>query len=226
MKRLTAAFIILIVIVVAQSFTITILFDQRSSGRVNNTGYKIGIRQTLLVPYGDFNQPISNDTEFHLKPSYESSWVISMSSSLTASSTDRVTEAQVAIAPEYSSENLSIPTIIVQERADGLLRVEYFAQNWPNTFGLVLYNSTNPGWRPNENVSLRFISLGPPSPINPQLAPRPNGNLTISIGSAIVLSNYPVAWANLGAVYLYGYPGSSFHSGTIAIAFYSLEPQK
>lgn len=226
MKRLTAAFIILIVILVAQSVIIAILVEQPGSRRVNKTEYKIDIRQALLVPYGDFNQPISNDTEFRLKPSYESSWVVNMSSSLKASSTDRVSEAQAAIAPEYPSENLSIPTIIVQERADGLLRVEYFAQNWPNTFGLLLYNSTNPGWRSGENVSLRFISFGPPSPINPQLAPRPNGNLTISIGSTVVLSNYPVAWANLGVAYLYGYPGSSFHSGAISIAFYSLEPRK
>lgn len=209
-----------------QSVIIVILYEQPGYRRVDKTEYNMGIKQTFLAPYGDFNQPISNDTEFRLKPSYNSSWVVSITSSLTASPTDRVSEAQAAIAPEYPSENLSIPTIIVQERADGLLRVEYFAQDWPNTYGLVLYNSTNPGWTSGENVSLRFISFGPPSQVNPQLAPRPNGNLTISIGSMVVLSNYPVAWANLAAAYLYGYPGSSFHSGAISLAFYTLEPKK
>ncbi len=223
---MTAVVTILVVILVVQAVIIVILYEQPGYKKVGETEYKTGIKQTFMAPYTDFNQPISNDTEFRLKPTYNSSWVVSIASSLTASATDRVSEAQAAIAPAYPSENLSIPTIIVQERADGLLRVEYFAQNWPNTYGLVLYNSSNPGWAHGQNVSLRFISFGPPSPVNPQLAPRPNGNLTISIGSVVVLSNYPVAWANLAAAYLYGYPGSSFHSGAISLVFYSLEPKK
>jgi hypothetical protein len=35
-----------------------------------------------------------------------------------------------------------------------------------------------------------------------------------------VLSNYPIAWANLSDLYLFGYPGSSFTGGTIQISFY------
>jgi hypothetical protein len=226
LKLLNVVVVILIVVLVVQSSVIVILYEQLGERRTTKTEYGLGIKQSFLAPYGDFNQPISNDTEFRLKPGYNSSWVMTISSWLTASSSDRVSEAQAAIAPKYSSENLSIPTIIVQERADGLLRVEYFAQNWPNTYGLVLYNSTNPGWRLGENVTLRFIRFGPPSQVNPQLAPRPNGNLTISIGNAVVLSDYPLAWANLGDVYIYGYPGSSFHSGSISLTFYGLEPKK
>jgi hypothetical protein len=128
----------------------------------------------------------------------------------------------MAFAPAYPVEYKSIPTVIVQERADGLLRVEYFAQNWPNTNGLLLYNSTAPSWMGGKDVSILFHSSGPSSEVNPQLAPRPNGDLDITIGGSVVLSNYPIAWANLSEVYLFGYPGSSFVSGSVQIAFYEL----
>jgi hypothetical protein len=134
----------------------------------------------------------------------------------------KITEAEVALAPTYSNENRSIPTIIVQERADGLVRVEYFAQNWPNSYGLLLYNSSAPGWMEGRSVTLLFRSFGPPSAVDPQLAPRPNGNVNIVVGGVTVLSEYPVAWANLSDLYLYGYPGSSFTGGSIQISLYQI----
>ena len=177
--------------------------------------------QSISVPFTLFNQPISNNTEQEFDPAYSRSWEINLQSSLL-SSASRGDEAELAFAPSYPSESGSIPTLIVQERGDGLLRVEYFAQAWANTYGLVLYNSTAPNWTAGADVALRFEAFGPPSAVNPQLAPRPNGNLTISIGGAAVLTDYPIAWANLSDVYVYGIRGSSFTAGTIQISVFEL----
>src|SRR6267143_1802877 len=177
--------------------------------------------QSLSFPFTLFNQPISNNTEQELDPAYSRSWEINIQSSLVTSG-NRGDEAQMAFAPSYSGESGSIPTIIVQERADGLLRIEYFAQSWANTYGLVLYNSTVPNWMGRANVALRFEAFGPPSEVNPQLAPRPNGNVTISVGGITALLDYPIAWANLSDVYVYGIRGSSFTAGAIQISVYEL----
>jgi len=136
----------------------------------------------------------------------------------------RKSEAQIAIAPEYPTENLSIPTIIVQMRGDDLLRIEYYAQDWENSYGFVLYNSTSPGWMNQQNITLTFVSFAPPVPVNPQIAPRPNGNLTIAIGSTVVVSNYMISWANLASYYVYGLLGSEFTAGTVTITTTELEP--
>jgi hypothetical protein len=178
--------------------------------------------QSVSFPFSVFNQPISNDTEHELNPALPLSWEIDIQSSLVPSSKSGVTEAEMAFAPAYPVEYKSIPTIIVQERADGVLRVEYFAQNWPNTSGLLLYNSNTPGWEGGNSISILFQSSGPPSEVNPQLAPRPNGSVDITVGGMTVLSSYPIAWANLSELYLFGYPGSSFTSGTVQLSFYEL----
>lgn len=178
--------------------------------------------QSATFPFSVFNHPISNDTEHALNPALQGSWEADIQSSLVPSSTDGVTEAEMAFAPAYPIEYKSIPTIIVQERADGVLRVEYFAQNWPNTSGLLLYNSNTPGWTAGKDVSIIFHSSGPPSEVNPQLAPRPNGTVDIRIGDTTVLSSYPIAWANLSNLFLFGYPGSSFTSGTVQISVYNI----
>ena len=180
------------------------------------------LSQSATFPFSVFNHPIQNDTEHELDPALLGSWEVNIRSSLIPSSTQGVTEAEVAFAPAYPVEYQSIPTIIVQERADGLLRVEYFAQNWPNTSGLLLYNSNTPGWTVGKDVDILFHSSGPPSEVNPQLAPRPNGTIDIRIGEATVLSSFPIAWANLSDLYLFGYPGSSFTSGTVQISFYNI----
>jgi hypothetical protein len=178
--------------------------------------------QPISFPFTDFNQPISNNTDHDLNPTYGGSWELDIDSSLVPSGRSNVTEAEMAFAPSSTSESTSIPTIIVQERADGLLRVEYFAQSWPHTYGLVLYNSTTPGWTAGTSVTILFKSFGPPSAVNPQLAPRPNGNLDILVGGITMLSGYPIAWANLSELYVYGYPGSSFIGGTVQIGFFQL----
>jgi hypothetical protein len=180
--------------------------------------------QFVSFPFNIFNQPVSNNTEQELDPEYSRSWEINIQSSLVTPSS-RDNEAEMAFAPSYPSESGSIPTVIVQERGDGLLRIEYFAQSWANTYGLVLYNSTAPNWTGGANVALRFEAFGPPSAVNPQLAPRPNGNMTISVGGATVLMDYPIAWANLSDVYVYGIRGSSFVAGTIQISIYELSPR-
>lgn len=177
--------------------------------------------QSISFPFTLFNQPISNNTEQEFDPAYSRSWEINLQSSLL-SSASRGDEAELAFAPSYSSESGSIPTLIVQERGDGLLRIEYFAQAWANTYGLVLYNSTALNWTAGADVALRFEAFGPASAVNPQLAPRPNGNVTISIGGAAVLTDYPIAWANLSDVYVYGIRGSSFTAGTIQISLFEL----
>lgn len=178
--------------------------------------------QSVSFPFAIFDKPISSNTEHDLDPKYFGSWEVDILSSLVPSSNNRVTEAEMALAPDSTSESTSIPTLIVQERADGLLRVEDFAQSWPNTYGLLLYNSSSPGWTSGTNVTIIFRSFGPPSAVNPQLAPRPNGNVDILVGGVTVLSNYPIAWANLSDVYLYGYPGSSFTGGMVQISFYEV----
>jgi hypothetical protein len=186
-----------------------------------NNGLVPGKARSLDYQYTLFNQPISNDTESQFSPSYDGSWLVTFRSTLRAES-GKTTEAQLALAPEFPKENLSIPTIIVQERADGLVRVEYFAQDWVNTYGLILWNSTSPSWNGGQNLTLRFVRFGPPSVINPQLAPRPNGNLTIMLGNTVLLLDYPIAWASLASVYVYGLSGSSFTGGTIHADFWSL----
>ena len=189
----------------------------------SNVNYVKSRPQSVSFPFTLFNQPISNNSEQEINPAYSRSWEISIQSSLI-SSTNRGDEAELAFAPSYPSESGSIPTLIVQERGDGLLRIEYFAQAWANTYGLVLYNSTAPNWLGGADVALRFEAFGPPSAVNPQLAPRPNGNMTISIGGAAVLADYPIAWANLSDVYIYGIRGSSFVAGAIQISMYELSP--
>jgi len=189
-----------------------------------NVTYVKSRPQSVSFPFTLFNQPVSNNTEQQLNPTYGRSWEIDIQSSLVTPSKGRGNEAEMAFAPSYPSESGSIPTIIVQERGDGLLRIEYFAQSWANTYGLVLYNSTSPNWMGGENLALRFEAFGPPSEVNPQLAPRPNGNMTITVGSLTVLATFPIAWANLSDVYVYGIRGSSFTAGTIQISIYQLSP--
>ena len=219
MNKVNVVVAVLVLALVVESAVIVTLYSRPASSK-SPEPKSYAVAKTYTVPYGVFNQPISNDTEYNLDQSIDGSWLIKIQSQLTPSSSDPTkTEAQVAIAPEYPSENLSIPTIIVQERADGLLRVEYYAQDWEHTYGLVLYNSTSPSWL-NGNVTIEFVSYGPPVPVNPQLAPYPNGNLTITIGSTVVLKNYPIAWAGLSSFYVYGLNGSNFAGGSVNITVY------
>ena len=181
------------------------------------------LRKSFAIQFDEFNQPISNDTEYTLDSELDGSWSISIQSHLLPPTTNTSkSEAQIAIAPEYPTENLSIPTIIVQERGDGLVRIEYYAQNWNNTYGLILYNSTNPTWTGGENITLDFQSYAPPVQVNPQIAPYPNGNLTITIGNTVVISNYPIAWAGLSDFYVYGLRGSAFEAGEVTITVYEV----
>jgi len=176
----------------------------------------VGAPQTLTFGYSVFNQPIANDTDAKLSQNYSGSWQVVITSTLSYRNTSPNTESQVALAPQYAVEALSIPTLIIQERSDGLIRVEYYAQNWPGTYGLVLYNSTSPGWQ-GQNVTLKFSVYGPSSAVNPQIAPRPTGNLTVFVGGTEVVSNYSIAWASLGELYLYGLPGSDFVGGDLGV---------
>ncbi len=179
--------------------------------------HRVGNPENYAFNFRLFNKPISNNTDQEFSTVYNGSWIIVIRNSLAASGGGEQTEAEMAFAPDSPVEAKSIPTLIVQERADGLLRVEYFAQSWPNTYGLVLYNSTSPSWEDGANVTIQFVSLGPPSVIDPQIAPRSNGNLTMTIAGQVVLSNYPIAWASLAGVYLYGLPGSSFTGGNVTL---------
>ncbi|HXZ89613.1 MAG TPA: hypothetical protein VEG61_01005 [Candidatus Dormibacteraeota bacterium] len=191
--------------------------------QTNQVQHVLVPQKTFALPFDEFNQPISNDTEYMLDSELNGSWALSIRSDLVPSANNmRGSEAQIAIAPKYPTENLSIPTIIVQERGDGLLRIEYFAQNWNNSYGLILYNSTFPTWTSGENVTLNFRSFGPPAPVNPQVAPFPNGNLTITVGTEVVLSNYPIPWAGLYAFYVYGLRGSTFAAGAVTLAVYEV----
>ncbi len=224
MTRTQLAVLALLVLVVIETSALAAVYVSMPHLKVQTELVTKPVK-TVSVPFNEFNQPISNDTEYSLDQSYNGSWVITIESHLVATPSKEIgSEAQIAIAPEYPSENLSIPTIIVQERGDGWLRIEYFAQNWNNTYGLVLYNSSSPSWT-NNNVTLRFTSFAPPVPVNPQLAPRPNGNLTITVGNVTVLLDYPIAWANLSAFYIYGLRGSNFASGVVYITMYSLKPR-
>jgi len=58
--------------------------------------------------------------------------------------------------------------------------------------------------------------------VNPQIAPYPNGNLTITIGNTVVISNYPIAWAGLSDFYVYGLRGSAFEAGEVTITVYEV----
>ncbi len=217
--KVLLAILVAVIIVESTALALPYLADFQP---YRTTTYPRSHSQSVSFSYPVFNQPISNDTEHALDPGFSGSWEIDIHSSLVPSSPRGVTEAEMAFAPAYTSEKGAIPTIIVQERADGLVRVEYFAQNWPNTYGLLLYNSTTPGWTGGKNVTLLFRSFGPPSEVNPQLAPRPNGHVDILLGGSTVLSDYPIAWANLSELYMYGYPGSSFTAGAVQISFYEL----
>ncbi|MHB8567365.1 MAG: hypothetical protein ACYC7D_01190 [Nitrososphaerales archaeon] len=186
-----------------------------------------GSSEHFAASYSQFNAVIANDTEVNFTQSYRGSWILSVNDNMQFSTINESdTEAQVAIAPIGSTEALSIPTLIIQERADGLLRIEYYAQNWPNTYGLVLYNATRSDlFGPSSNISLEFVSNGPPSQVNPGIAPRSNGNLTVLSGSTVLVSNYPVAWASLDSAYFYGLHDSSFTSGELTLTIRSIQPQ-
>lgn len=212
--------VILIAVIFIESTTLAL--PHLASLNLFRTSYPRNYSQSSSYPFTVFDRPVTNNTEHDLDPMFPRSWAVDIKSSLMSSSNDRGTEAEIALAPAATSESHSIPTIIVQERADGLLRVEYFEQSWPNTYGLVLYNSSSPGWTRGVNLTIVFRSFGPPSPVDPQVAPRANGNLDVLIGGSSVLSSYPIAWANLSEVYLYGYPGSSFSSGSMLISFYEV----
>jgi hypothetical protein len=218
--RTKILFAALIAVIIVESTILALPY--LSNFHLYGAAYTRSYSQSVSFPFSVFNQPISNDTEHALNPALQRSWEVDIQSSLAPSSQSSITEAEIAFAPAYPIEYRSIPTIIVQERADGLLRVEYFAQNWPNTSGLLLYNNTAPGWTGEKNVNILFHSSGPPSEVNPQLAPRPNGNVDITVGGVTVLSSYPIAWANLSELYMFGYPGSSFTSGSVQISFYEL----
>ncbi len=216
LNRLTVLVALLLTVVLVESAFIVFPLVDRGASR--GPLRPEGSPQTLAFTYRVFNQPISNDTEALLLQDYRGSWQATIRSSLTFASASPMTEAQVALAPKYPNESLSIPAIIVQERSDGLVRVEYFAQNWPHTYGLLLYNSTVPGWGGGANLTIRFSSSGPPSAIDPEIAPSPNGNLTVMMGNDIVVSNYPIAWASLGELYLYGLQGSQFSGGSLSVS--------
>lgn len=221
--NMKAILIVLLVIVIVESTVIAIPYLAKlNPSIVYRTTYPRAGSQSVSFPFSVFNRPVTNNTERELDPAYTGSWQIDIDSSLVPSSTQSLTEAEMAFAPSGPSESHSIPTIIVQERADGLLRVEYFEQSWPNTYGLVLYNSSSLGWTRGTNVTVLFRSFGPPVPVDPQIAPRSNGNVTLLVGGSAVLLDYPIAWADLSDLYLYGYPGSSFTSGSILISFYQV----
>jgi len=219
MNKIRVLASLLVVIVVIETAFIANLYLKPSSRLAqSDNGFVAVGQQSFTVPYSQFNERIANETEYKLPEELNGSWKVTIQSNLQLAAKDQMSsEAEIAFAPEYPIENRSIPTIFVQERGDGLVRVEYFAQNWPKSFGLLLYNSTSPSWLDSQNVTLTFIQYGPPSPINPQLAPRPNGNLTITIGNTVVLSDYPIAWASLSSFYVYGIPGSSFTEGNISL---------
>lgn len=222
MKKVNVLVGVLIIALIIESATIALLSTQSRSSIKNGPNYRYVHQGTMMIPYEMFNQPISNDTEYSLNQELVGSWSITIQSDVVASADNKMSsEAQIAIAPQYPTENLSIPTIIVQERGDGLLRVEYYAQNWNNTYGLILYNATSPSWL-DGNVTLKFMNYGPPSKVNPQIAPYPNGNLTIIVGDTTVLFNYPIAWANLTDFYVYGLKGSTFTDGVLYLTVYEV----
>ncbi len=227
MNKLLPLVIVLSILVVLESGVI--VADYPRAGNSANqaaTRYSRVAGETVTVPYDEFNVPLANYTDYKLKNSYDGSWVVDIYSLLVFSSSNHLqTEAQIVLSPEAPSERAITPTIIVQERADGLLRVEYFAQNWPNSFGLLLYNSSSPGWLDSRNVTLKFVSFGPAAPVDPQLAPRPNGNLTVIAGNDVYVDNYPIAWANLSSLYAYGLQGSTFQSGSVQVTFYHMKPK-
>jgi hypothetical protein len=225
MNKLKILVIILLAALTVEPFATVVLYTELMTSVQTHGGGELSYGPVISrqVPYDRFNQPISNDTEYSLNTTLNGSWELSIQSHLSPPALNpAASEAQIALAPEYRSENLSIPTIIIQMRGDGLLRIEYFAQNWQNTYGLVLYNSTSPGWLGAQNITLRFMSFGPPVPVNPQLAPRPNGNLTIIIGESVALTNYPIAWANLSSFYVYGLLGSAFVGGIVRVTAVSI----
>ncbi len=219
LDRLRLLVVLLLVVVMVET---TLIALPSIEGNRRSSLHPAGAPQVMTFGYYVFNRPIANDSEAPLAQSYDGSWQAVIRSALQYASVSPFTEAQVALAPAYPNESLSIPAIIVQERSDGLVRVEYFAQNWPHTYGLLLYNSTQPGWGAGANLTLSFSRSGPESPVNPQIAPRPDGNLTVTIGSDVVVSDYPIAWASLGELYLYGLAGSSFVGGSLSVSVQNL----
>jgi hypothetical protein len=227
LKKLVSLVIVLFALLIVESGVIVAVYPRPGNPTNRVVEFSRTSQETLTVPYDKFNWPIANNSDYSLKTNYDGSWIVSILSQLVTSSTshDLQTEAQIALGPEAPSERALTPTIIVQERADGLLRVEYFAQNWPNSYGLLLYNSTSPGWLETRNVTLKFVSFGPAAAVNPQLAPRPNGNLTLMIGNKVVVDSYPIGWASLSSVYVYGLQGSTFRSGSVEMTFYGIKPK-
>lgn len=224
MNRQNAVIVVLILVIIVESAYIA-MFTVLPRATPAYSRVTFGSSQILVANYSLFDTAIANDTQLNFTQSLKGSWKLSVYNDLQFSKTNETqTEAQVAIAPIGPTEALSIPTLIIQERADGLLRIEYFAQNWPNTYGLVLYNSSRSDlFGTNSNISLLFIKNGPASPINPELAPRSNGNLSIFAGTTMLVANYPIAWASLDSAYFYGLRGSHFTSGNLTVEVRSVQ---
>src|SRR5215467_2666712 len=90
-----------------------------TTSQVSRAAYPRGFSQSASFPFTVFNQPISNNTDHDLNPSLGGSWEVDIQNTLNPSTLGRTTEAEMAFAPNGISESHSIPTIIVQERADG-----------------------------------------------------------------------------------------------------------
>lgn len=218
---------VLLIVILVEAAAITVLTLDLSKGSNHQATTKsqsrrsvtYGRNQTFDAQYADFNVRIADDTELNATYSYKGSWVISIRNYLSFDSISKNTEAQVAIGPIGPTEALSIPTLIVQERSDGLIRIEYYEQNWPNTYGLILYNSTVPGWSNGAPLILEFDRFAPPCPVNPDIAPLPDGNLTMIMnGRPLGQTVYPIAWASTDSFYVYGLQGSAFVSGHVMIS--------
>ncbi len=182
-----------------------------------------------LLPLGGANITDHNLTfatnMVRLDPAANASFRVTLTSTLVANGSvpsDRA-EVEVGLAPVPAGpdETNITPLFIVQESAAGLLRIEYIPFPMNDTYGFEVYDGTPVSPGPSDFVghvlTLAYTETAPPVPAYAETGHygRTTGNLTVLWDGTVLVPPYPVAWASLGAFYIYGLTTGAFLSGTV-----------
>ncbi len=182
-----------------------------------------------LLPLGGANTTDHNLTfatnMVQLEPSATASFAVTLTSTLVANASVPADRAEVEVGlgpvPAGPEETNITPLLIVQESAAGLLRIEYIPFAMNDTFGFEVFDGTPVSPGPSDFVghtlALEYTETAPPVPAYAVTGyyGHITGNLTVLWDGTVLVPPYPVAWASLGAFYIYGLTTDAFVSGAV-----------
>ena len=182
-----------------------------------------------VLPASAFNITDHNLTYatngFLLSSVVSGSYSVSLTSTLIANSAHPLDqdEAQIGIGPVPAGpdETNITPLFILQEAANGLLRIEYIPFPMNDTYGYLVYDGFIVPAGPTDFVghvlTLAYTSTAPPVPA--YIASRPygqeTGNLTVSWDGRVIVPKFGLTWSTFGALYAYGLETDGFVSGAV-----------